>query len=151
MLCVSELAEAMEGHRKGLMDDKLPHRKMAEVELVDFLIRAFDMAGGLRWDINSAGKEGLPDLNEYGKHYAYMLSKDIPDNFAESLLRIVKFIGDCHDYPVSFLRRAIVWTLGIMSKNGMEIEATFQEKMAYNAHREDHKLEHRAQPGGKAY
>lgn len=24
MLCVSELAEAMEGHRKGLMDDKLP-------------------------------------------------------------------------------------------------------------------------------
>ena len=27
MLTVSELAEAMEGHRKGLMDDKLPHRR----------------------------------------------------------------------------------------------------------------------------
>ena len=25
MLCVSELSEAMEGNRKGLMDDKLPH------------------------------------------------------------------------------------------------------------------------------
>ena len=27
----SELSEAMEGHRKDLMDDKLPHRKMIEV------------------------------------------------------------------------------------------------------------------------
>jgi hypothetical protein len=32
MLTVSELAEGMEGHRKNLMDDKLPHRKMLEVE-----------------------------------------------------------------------------------------------------------------------
>lgn len=31
MLCVSELSEAMEGHRKNLMDDKLPHRRMFEV------------------------------------------------------------------------------------------------------------------------
>lgn len=45
MLTVSELSEAMEGHRKGLMDDKLPHRKMFEVELADALIRIFDIAG----------------------------------------------------------------------------------------------------------
>lgn len=44
MLAVSELAEAMEGDRKDLMDDKLPHRKMFEVELADALIRIFDMA-----------------------------------------------------------------------------------------------------------
>ena len=37
MLIVSEIAEAMEGERKDLMDDKLPHRKMAEVELADAL------------------------------------------------------------------------------------------------------------------
>src|SRR4051812_7282747 len=34
-LCHSELSEALEGHRKNLMDDHLPHRKMAEVELAD--------------------------------------------------------------------------------------------------------------------
>lgn len=45
MLAVSELAEAMEGHRKNLMDDKLPHRAMFEVELADCLIRIFDLAG----------------------------------------------------------------------------------------------------------
>jgi len=54
MLCVSELAEAMEGLRKNLMDDKLPHRKMAEVELADALIRIFDLAGVLGYDLGGA-------------------------------------------------------------------------------------------------
>lgn len=59
MLCVSELAEAMEGHRKNLMDDKLPHRKMVEVELADCVIRCFDMAGGLGLDLGAAIAEKL--------------------------------------------------------------------------------------------
>lgn len=54
MLCVSELAEAMEGLRKNLMDDKLPHRKMAEVELADAIIRIFDLAGVLGYDLGGA-------------------------------------------------------------------------------------------------
>ncbi len=54
MLMVSELAEAMEGERKDLMDDKLPHRKMAEVELADALIRIFDYAGGFGYDLGGA-------------------------------------------------------------------------------------------------
>src|SRR5271157_249593 len=41
----SEISEAMESHRKDLMDDKLPHRKGVEVELADALIRIFDYAG----------------------------------------------------------------------------------------------------------
>jgi hypothetical protein len=45
MLCVSELAEAMEGDRKNLPDDKLPYRKMFDVELVDCFIRLFDLCG----------------------------------------------------------------------------------------------------------
>ncbi len=81
MLIVSELAEAMEGDRKSLMDDKLPHRPMREVELADALIRIFDTAG------------------------AY----------------------------------------------GMDIGGAIAEKMAYNAERLDHKPEHRAAAGGKAY
>src|SRR4029077_14292055 len=47
MLMVSEIAEAMEGDRKDLMDDKLPHRKMAEVELADAVIRIFDFAAAM--------------------------------------------------------------------------------------------------------
>lgn len=59
MLIVSEVAEAMEGHRKNLYDDKLPHRKMIEVELADALIRILDLAGFLQLDIAGATIEKL--------------------------------------------------------------------------------------------
>lgn len=81
MLCVSEIAEAMEGHRKNLMDDKLPHRPMFEVELADVFIRIFDIAGGFNLDLGGA----------------------------------------------------------------------IQEKLLFNAHREDHKIENRLKDNGKKY
>lgn len=59
MLIVSEVAEAMEGHRKGLMDDKLPHRTMFEVELADAMIRIADLAGAHGLDLGGAIAEKL--------------------------------------------------------------------------------------------
>ena len=58
-LCHSELSEGLEGHRKSLMDDHLPHRKMLEVELADTVIRVFDLAGGLGFDLGAAIAEKL--------------------------------------------------------------------------------------------
>lgn len=83
MLCLihSEVSEAMEGERKGLMDDKLPHRPMAEVELADAVIRICDYAG--RW--------------------------------------------------------------------GYDLGGAIVEKLAYNANREDHKIENRNKEGGKKF
>lgn len=59
MLCVTELSEAMEGHRRNLMDDKLPHRSMIEVELADALIRICDLAGALNLDLGGAVVEKI--------------------------------------------------------------------------------------------
>jgi len=81
LLIVSEVCEAMEGHRKDLMDTHLPHRKMIEVELADALIRIYDLAGAL----------------------------------------------------------------------GLDVAGALAEKLVYNTHREDHKLEVRAAAGGKKY
>lgn len=55
----SEVSEGLEGHRKTLMDDKLPHRTMLEVELADAIIRAMDLAGGLGLDLGGAIAEKL--------------------------------------------------------------------------------------------
>lgn len=61
LLCLvhSEVSEAMEGHRKSLMDDKLPHRTMFEVELADVFIRIFDIAGAHKLDLSGAIFEKL--------------------------------------------------------------------------------------------
>ncbi|MEY9435557.1 hypothetical protein [Bradyrhizobium elkanii] len=55
----SEVSEGLEGHRKGLPDDKLPHRPMLEVELADAVIRICDLAGGLGFDLGGAIAEKL--------------------------------------------------------------------------------------------
>lgn len=55
----SEVSEALEGDRKDQMDDKLPHRKMVEVELADAVIRIFDLAGAMGMDLGGAMAEKL--------------------------------------------------------------------------------------------
>lgn len=55
----SEVSEALEGFRKDLNDDHLPHRKMAEVELADAVIRIFDLAGSQGFNLGAALVEKL--------------------------------------------------------------------------------------------
>lgn len=57
LLIGTEISEAVEGYRKDLMDDKLPHRSMVEVELADALIRILDLAGALNCDLDGAIRE----------------------------------------------------------------------------------------------
>lgn len=55
----SELSEALEGHRKNLADDHLPNRPSVEVELADAMIRIFDIAAGLGYDLGGALEDKL--------------------------------------------------------------------------------------------
>ena len=56
LLCLvhSEISEAMEGHRKGKMDEHIPGRLSMEVELADCVIRIADLCGGLGLDLGGA-------------------------------------------------------------------------------------------------
>lgn len=54
MLMVTEIAEAIEADRKGLMDDKLPHRDGREVEFADCIIRILDTAVAKGFDLAGA-------------------------------------------------------------------------------------------------
>ena len=55
-LCLihSEVSEAMEGHRKDLVDEKLPEFDAITVELADACIRIFDLAGALGLHLGDA-------------------------------------------------------------------------------------------------
>jgi NTP pyrophosphatase (non-canonical NTP hydrolase) len=59
----SELSEALEADRKGLMDDKLPHRDGREVEFADCILRILDTAQVLGLDVAGA----IIEKNRYNR------------------------------------------------------------------------------------
>lgn len=159
MLCVSELSEALEGHRKGLSDDKLPHRAMVEVELVDFLIRAFDMAGGMGWDLTIEDDpkypitgNGLNDIAFKARNWNHTQRV-----FGDTLMIITGFLVDCYRYrqfgekQAANLKRAIHMALALGRDMGLDLQGAYDEKQAFNRVRADHQKEHREAAGGKKY
>ncbi len=151
MLIVSELAEAMEGHRKGRMDDHLPGRRMAEVEVADALIRCLDVAAGT----------GVI----FGDSWTAQRMA-VPENFGEGLLHLTDLVANIYDahcraeatqraedrerYCGRFWQ-AINALLDFAQHHGLDIWGAYEEKMAYNAVRADHQAAHRRAPGGKKY
>lgn len=72
VLCLihSEISEAMEGERKSLMDDKLPHYPMAAVEMADAVIRIFDYCEGFGYDLAGAIRDKL-EYNKTREDHSY--------------------------------------------------------------------------------
>lgn len=145
-LVSTEIAEATEGERKGLMDDHLPHRKMAEVELADALIRTLDVGGmfgfifieGLYCDswvsvVSSIAKRHL-GINRALINLANKIDGEISDkNYNQS-------------YSVLINSILVTSILG-----GYNIYGAMEEKLQYNKERPDHKLENREKVNGKKF
>lgn len=155
MLCVSELSEALEGHRKDLMDDKLLHRKMFEVELADCFIRLLDIAGGFGLDLEKQDEDKV-NHGPIGD-YAW----DTTDrNVAEGLLLITRELTRAYDSYVTSrddklsrgdVRYIIDGIFELARLTDCDLLGAYEEKMAYNAVRADHKVENRLKADGKKY
>lgn len=137
-LVISEVIEALEGERKNLMDDKLPHRKMAEVEMADAKIRLLDFAGGFGIYIDSA--DSLPHPID-----------ETPENKGEALLMIIEWI--CHTQHGGGLEISYALALieAYCQKHGYDLHGAMTEKLAFNKSRADHSHEARRAAGGKTF
>lgn len=140
MLVVSEIAEAMEGHRKDLQDDHLPDEKMLHVEIADAAIRLLDLAGAYKIDLHHAG--GGHSL-EFAM--ARLAGKPVP---AQLYLICKTAMGEDE---ILAIRHALadLWAFSLL--HGFVMGRLIAKKRAYNDARRDHKREARAEAGGKAY
>ena len=140
-LVISELIEALEAERKHLMDDKLVHRKGAEVEMADAYIRLLDYAGGF----------GLELTDEMGyPHFG--------DNKGESIFFIINDIVCATHADFLEVRPEQFWISCVIAdirayceKHSYDLDGAIQEKLVYNQSRKDHTHEARKQPGGKQF
>jgi hypothetical protein len=134
-LAISEVSECLEGERKNLMDDKLPHRKMAEVEMADTKIRLCDFSAGF----------GIPISEQ-------QLQDPIPDNKGEALFRLMEYIVKIGYWKTpTWINLSLAYIEAYCVKFGYDLEGAVQEKMAYNATRQDHTHEARKIDGGKQF
>ena len=134
-LVISELAECLEGERKGLMDDHLPHRRMAEVEMADAYIRLADYTAGFGYNLSL--EDPVVKHPEGGK--------------GDALFFIMEEICPIYAHPEYHLAEAFAMIEGYCDKYGYDLFGAIEEKLAYNAVRKDHTHEARKAAGGKAF
>jgi len=149
MLVVSEIAEAMEGERKDLMDNHLTHRKMAEVELADAVIRLLDIAGyyNLTLSFNFNENNLNQELNFLGKKKGSQLLAivDIITLAAYGSLSISQASSNMA------ISEAIEFIYYYASLYNYDIDSAMLEKIEYNRTRPDHQKENRLATGGKKF
>lgn len=143
-LVVSEVSECLEGERKDLNDDKLPNRKMAEVEMADAYIRLLDYAAGFHCELEEVAA-----------------FSGTPENKGEALFeitrRIVRIGHDSVNYGPGgngeggMVSIALAYIRAYCIKHGYDLDGAIREKMEFNRTRADHTHEARKLENGKKF
>lgn len=149
-LCLfhSELSEAMEGVRKNLFDDHLPHYLMISVEVADFVTRILDWFGT---------KEGM-DIDQV----VFIDDHDFDDmDYIAEMHELVSLSGLefktnqdkmlMKEYVTTLLSEAVMLAFAMARKNRWDLLQIIDEKLEYNKTRADHQKANRVKEGGKKF
>ena len=138
----SELSEAMEGDRKGLMDDHLPKYPMFQVELADFVIRCFDWLGSRNYShINHIA---IAHVSDSEIDCIAFLHDIVSGAYRESRAQ------NWSSVEINIFA-AVHGSFAFAKLKKFDLHKIILEKVEYNKHRADHKRENRAKEGGKKY
>jgi hypothetical protein len=152
----SEVSEALEAYRKGLVDDKLPHRQGIEVELADMLIRMFDTCARKKIPLADA-------VRDVRKHRIFPLRP----NVAAVLSDIHLCLSCAHQNRGGVLElgssrlviradsygfaAAYIYAHELARFMKLDLDSAIIEKNKFNATRKDHTAEARLAKGGKKF
>ena len=145
-LIITELAEAVEGDRKSLMDDHLPKYEMYQVEIADAAIRTLDFSGAM---VNMGEIIFARPERHLQTSRSFADAHFVNTTFPEEIYIVCRCLMDID--PVIGMDRTLIALTAMAIKYDFDLWQIVKEKRAYNAKRADHKRENRAKAGGKAY
>ena len=156
----SELCEMADGEFQNAMDDKLPQRRMGEVECADALIRALDYAAGLGYDLNaSALAIGIQEFDTINSLATAALRHYFHDVFLRGSALLHSRVAaitelerrQLHEQVPAALVDLVLTIATYAARQGYDLHGAYLDKMAYNATRADHQLKNRLAAGGKKF
>ena len=146
----TEITEAHEGWQHDHMDDKLPHRKMLEVELADYVIRALDRSGGFNIDVGNEWEDVFRDTADV---WSGLLAEDTESVFVE-LFNISSHTTEAYRKSDAYrvetnTQSGIALALVFGQLLALDVLGAIREKAEFNKVRKDHDLAERLKDGGK--
>lgn len=142
-----EVAEATEGVRKNLMDDKLKHRVMEEVELADALIRVLDLGYYLGLKYTGVTNIREFEIGNWSTGRRHLLINEHIIN----LCSYYRYGGPVDSLFNATYSRLIDSIVLVSESKGYNLEEATVEKFAFNKDRADHKKENREKEHGKKF
>lgn len=151
----SEISEAFDGLLS--LDDKLPQYNGALVEIVDALIRLFDMVGGLNIDLKKVyiNGEKLKKALEVGNFPSFDSDISVAHAYVSLILEAhrkgrIDALG--HAYADAIVHLVTLFEITNHVVEGTSsLDEILEAKMAFNANRADHKVENRKLDDGKKF